>query len=177
MIRYCLAILVAGIAPYVLADAVDVTLTGPTSITIPEDGAPHFYTYTLTNNSGELIDSLGVDFGLTTFLSGDNTDTPPSIGWGKLGCGLSLADSANCTLQFQVSPESGLGETDADFGAESLQLLATFNLPNGVPDSVTITPTITVTDPGFRSVPEPRTLALLGAGLAGLSFTRRRKSN
>jgi hypothetical protein len=52
--KFALASLVIFLfAPRVFADGVNVTLTGPLSITVPEDGVIHGpFTYTLTNNSG-----------------------------------------------------------------------------------------------------------------------------
>ena len=82
--RYFLAAALAVWAPHVLAFEVGAfTLTGPTDIVIPEDGAEHDFLYTLTNNSGETMFGLLPDTGLPTFLSGDANDQFDRLGMGR----------------------------------------------------------------------------------------------
>jgi hypothetical protein len=171
--RLCasLSILVSiGLSSVAYAD----TFTGPSSITISEDGVAHFFYYTLTNTSASTITNIALS-GTALHQSpvGDESEFSSML-YGEFGvatCGSSLGAGLSCTMELEVFPGNGAGETDNDSLTFSNTLTASFTaIDNQVLREVV---TVTINDPS--AVPETSSVLLLGGaiGCVGLIYRRR----
>ena len=91
-----------------------------------------------------------------------------SVGLAALLLGLSSITATAAPLLFETNLGNGtIGEYTTSGATVNAALISGLNSPSGIAIAADATPT---------AVPEPVTLALVGVGLAGIGFTRRRKA-
>jgi hypothetical protein len=148
------------------ADADTVFISGPTSVTIPEDHMPYGFSYNLINANGTGFSwtiTPGADPGLGDFDDLDPTLTrfehaSPDCGFPG-GCAFN-----GIFASFPPDISGGHSNEDVDSEQTSVTLTITYDTALATNLSVSLTTVVTVTDPGFVPVPGP----IAGAGLPGL---------
>jgi hypothetical protein len=141
----------------------DVTLTGPTTFTVTEDGSKQEIDYTVTNTFGQTLTFVS-HTASKVFVSGDSTDAPGTFDVETKACNPDFG--ATCTVFLFFPVPNGTGDTPADSGQWSVSVDFTYLPPSGPAQTATATTTLTVLDPGALAVPGP----IAGAGLPGLVF-------
>lgn len=153
-----------------------------TDLTVTE-GNPITVVFEVMNNSA-IPYELGGNGITSTFQMGDTSDQPSFDVFnfsppGFTACGSvgsMLAAGNSCFYSATYTTPSDTDDTDHDFGVTQVGTQIEW-FPNGAqpPTFITGVADITVQDTQVPSVPEPGSLALLGSGLIGLGFLRRRK--
>lgn len=154
-----------------------VTFTGPSTITVTEDGTAPIINFQLTNHSGGPLSNFNVG-AIIGNPSGDLFDEYLSATFGQGSCVGVLADGASCDYFFQMTLDNGTGETDADFFAQTIAIDAIFDSVDPAtggpqPQDLSQSFVVTINDP--TATPEPSSFLLLGSGVLGMLGTLRRK--
>jgi len=174
-LRWTVLTALVALALTAMPSQAQVTFTGPSTISVTEDGSSPIFFYTLTNNSGGPLSNLGVGVNVGS-PSGDFSDQDLQTTW--TACGPTLADGASCDYSFQFTTDNGAGETDGDFFTQGFTIHAFFNsidpATGGLkPQDLSQSTVFTISDP--VATPEPASLVLLGSGVLGMLGTLRRK--
>jgi hypothetical protein len=155
-----------------------VTFTGPSTITLTEDGTAPSFNFQLTNHSGGPLSnfSLGPGFSFGSDTGDLSEFISDSVGIGS--CTAVLADGASCDYFYQINMGNGAGETDANFFTTTITIDAQFDSVNSATGGLQTqdllqSTVVTVNDPA--ATPEPSSLLLLGSGVLGMLGTVRRK--
>ena len=137
----------------------DVIITGPDSVSEPEGGQFEEWTYILLNNTANTI-HVSTETIISTFVTGDRSDSPDSVGESLVSGCAPIAPFSDCFIEFTVTLPIGTGETDADFGQMSLGVV----VHTDAGDFASPITTLMVSDLPVATVPGP----IAGAGLPGL---------
>jgi hypothetical protein len=154
-----------------------VTFTGPSTITVSEDGTAPIFNFQLTNHSGGPLSNFNVGVSIGS-PSGDLSDDALGDLFGQGSCTGVLADGASCDYFFQITTDNGAGEADADFFTQTIAIHALFDSVDPATgglqhQDLSQSFVLTVNDP--TATPEPASFLLLGSGVLGMLGTLRRK--